>query len=264
MPYVLEAAMSNLLSGWLHIWHRMAGIRSFEHHSFYAPAIMSESTIVDLGANRGNFSLQMVLAFGCESYAAEPIPALYNALPRHERIHNFNCAITDKNGPVMFYVSDNEEMHSTSRDIAATGGLRQSITVEGVTIGTFLQRIGVSEIDLLKCDIEGAEFNLFKTFSDEELKRLKQCTVEFHDFLERISYPEEAVEGIRHRMEALGFIYLPMSARGSINNDILFINKWACKVRPSAWLALSVLRTTYLLLKLRHRLKHRAKAHQKA
>ena len=55
-----------------------------------------------------------------------------------------------------------------------------SYDVEAVTLGTLLKRVGVETVDLLKLDLEGAEYELFERMTAEELRPFKQLFVEFH------------------------------------------------------------------------------------
>jgi Methyltransferase FkbM domain len=92
--------------------------------------------------------------------------------------------------------------------------------IEVVTFSRFLSLTGVSEVDLLKLDIEGAELDVLDSIDDETLRRIRQITVEFHDFI----YPGTAgrVDSTRQRLRAAGFHDICFSLDHS---DVLFINR---------------------------------------
>ncbi len=96
--------------------------------------------------------------------------------------------------------------------------------VEGVTLVTFLEKAGISRIDLLKVDIEGAEGYLFDSLTDEQLRGMRQISVEFHDFNGKL--PATDVHRITDRLACLGFEPLKMSV--FTNGDTLFVNRELC------------------------------------
>jgi hypothetical protein len=71
-------------------------------------------------------------------------------------------------------------------------------------------------------DIEGAELDVLSDCTDEELTKIKQITIEFHDFL----YPEQrpVVIAVFERLRRLGFIPMRFSMD---NSDALFLNSRA-------------------------------------
>jgi hypothetical protein len=78
----------------------------------------------------------------------------------------------------------------------------------------------LGELDLVKADIEGAELGLFAAMGAEDFARIRQLTVEFHDFL----YPEVApeVEAAKRRIRSFGFHCIPFSRT---NGDVLFVRR---------------------------------------
>jgi len=53
--------------------------------------------------------------------------------------------------------------------------------VETVTIDELFELLGVAKIDLLKLDIEGAEYEVLAAVTTAALSRIDQLIVEFHD-----------------------------------------------------------------------------------
>lgn len=126
------------------------------------PELPEVSTVVDLGCNIGISSLFFAARFpGVRIYAIEPNPVIMEQLRDNtenvEGISVHALALADVNGPVPFAV----EGRAISGSLAKAG--TSSVMVEGVTADQLLVRLGVSQIDLLKFDIEGAERNLFVT-----------------------------------------------------------------------------------------------------
>jgi len=76
--------------------------------------------------------------------------------------------------------------------------------VETVTIDGLFGLFGLSRIDLLKLDVEGAEYALLDTVAPDTLMRIGQLVVEFHDHCVRRFTPRDT-RGIIRRLERAGF-----------------------------------------------------------
>jgi FkbM family methyltransferase len=64
----------------------------------------------------------------------------------------------------------------SEQKIEATTGEVSSVTVEGL-----LRNFGAMQIDLLKLDIEGAEFDLFSRNCDRWIDQVRLIVIELHD-----------------------------------------------------------------------------------
>jgi FkbM family methyltransferase len=114
--------------------------------------------VFDLGANVGYYTLISAVRAGPRGrvFAFEPLPRNLEFLRRHlalNRIENaavVEAAVSDRSGTVRF-----EEDASTSKGrIGEAGGLE----VRSVALDDWVVREGHPAPDLLKIDIEGAEF----------------------------------------------------------------------------------------------------------
>lgn len=230
------------------------GFVSFCDHHFYGPIINHNSVVVDLGANRGIFSSQINSGFGCICYAVEASSYVYAQIQESHLLKKFNYAIAESNAAVTFYISKNPGASSVNRVISDWAGTQGASIVEGITLETFLDKNKIASIDLLKVDIEGAELGLFNSVSDDTMRKIKQITVEFHDFIKEFGRLEE-IKGIKKRLRSLGFFCIAFSRPYNNNEDILFINKKQCKISVLGWLHLYIieyfiLRIKYLLIRL--------------
>lgn len=215
-----------------------SGLINLKTHTFYAKAINSNALTIDLGANVGQFAQAISQKFNCKCYAIEAVPAVYAQIQENNLVNKFNCAISAQNQPVKIYLSDNRECHSISQEFAASYGLQGAITVEGITLENFMDSHNIELVDLLKVDIEGSEEELFKSTSDAMLcKKIKQITIEFHDFVPN-SISTEAVKNIVNRLKKLGFFFIPFSYVFPEMDtcDFLFVNTSLCKISLKDWL----------------------------
>jgi len=200
-------------------WHTL-------HPRFLGP----NSRVLDLGANYGLFSRFMVERFGCECVAIEPSPVPFQGIRTNDRISKRQIAIVPEPGDVSFHIRS--ESVSSSIYQLDTHQHLDTITVPGVTLEQLLQELGWSELDLLKSDIEGAEIQVLEATSDDCLRRIKQISVEFHDF-SRIT-PAKQVEATIRRLERLGFSSVRMSRIG--HQDTWLINRKLCPLSTSEFL----------------------------
>ncbi len=192
-------------------------IKSLCNHSFIFSLLKENSIVIDLGANRGEFSNSISKEIKCKIYASEPIPELYAQVAVGGGIQKFPYCIFRKNGPVSLIIPD---------DLCASlyhpNEIRRDVTivVEGVIYSSFMKEIGVDSVDLLKVDIEGAEIDLFNSMPLADLQAHKQITIEFHDFL----FPEFKVRihQIKEKIIDSGFYQISFSLD---NSDVLFVRK---------------------------------------
>lgn len=194
-------------------------VTTINEHTFVARHLRRNSVVVDLGGNLGEFSRQMNARFGCTCYTVEPMPALYAKLSRGPRLHAFNLAIAGTNQLLEFYTStDNTAGSLILRPDVPDG----KITVQGITLDEFVRDNEIKRIDLLKMDIEGAEVAVFETLSEETLAKVRQITIEFHDFMPEVMSRVD-VARIRERLAKAGFRCLPWKMRS--NFDVLFVRR---------------------------------------
>jgi FkbM family methyltransferase len=172
--------------------------------------------IADLGANRGEFYEAFIRCFSPSRYiAVEANPVLAEALSVHPTIDVFNYAVAAADAPVMFRIDDNPEA-SRASDAADPRAVR----VQGITLETLLAKSGAQRIDLLKVDIDGAEFPMLMQAPIDVLEWICQITIEFHDFL-GLNTSEEVQRMVR-RLESAGFIGIRFSLD---NNNWCFLRR---------------------------------------
>ncbi|MEG3862990.1 FkbM family methyltransferase [Microcoleus sp. herbarium12] len=240
----------NFLVKSIEFWQKHSGLTNLKTHTIYTKLIDSQSLVIDLGANVGQFSQEISREFNCRCYALEAVPAVYSQITENNLVKKFNCAISDQNQPIDLYLSENRECHSVSQQAASIHGLQGVISVEGITLDTFLNNHKIESIDVLKVDIEGAEEALFNSTSDATLCNIKQVTIEFHDFVPG-SISADEVKKIVNRLKRLGFVCLPFSylLPGIDTCDFLFVNTKQCKISYKDWVGFQIINLLLLIQK---------------
>ena len=199
-------------------------------HTVHPRFISERSVVVDLGANRGDFSAAMVERFGCRCIAVEPSPIMFRKIEARERVEKHHLAIAPSTGPVAFHLSELAVASSMMREPSGTFA---TVTVAGKTLEQFCRDARVPSIDVLKMDIEGAEIGVIDACSDELLRRIGQITVEFHDHAGLVSKAE--VRRVIRRLHGLGFRHFSRYLHSYY--DTLFLNRRLCPISPAedAW-----------------------------
>ncbi len=138
---------------------------------------LKNSTVIDLGANIGMFSL-LVLKHGAEKiYSYEPNVVNFGKLKKYTESFNniqpINLAVCGKSGTV--YVNG-VDMKGTSSINNEDG----EYPVECITLESIIDERNEKDL-VLKIDVEGSEYDILYSCPSEKLKRFNTIYAEFHD-----------------------------------------------------------------------------------
>lgn len=207
----------------------LSKIMSLRGHHFYTDILDSNSIVIDLGAHRGEFSLQLSETFGCKCYAVEAAPDLCGLIPENDLVKSYNYVVNDNNQPVKLHLANNPECNTIHHLPAAN--TETVVQVQGITLERFLEINQIEQVDLLKVDIEGAEIELFNSLSDSTITKIKQISVEFHDFLPYLDNMGQRIQAIKAKLQQLGFACIVYTI--TCHEDVLFLNQNYCNL--STW-----------------------------
>ena len=118
------------------------------------------STFVDVGANIGYFS-RLASDWGCTTHSFEPHPKLFERLkdnlPEMKTTRLYQKALSSQQGSFDLYIPENWESN------AGIASLEPLPNGEKVKVQTErLDDLGITDIDVLKVDVEGHELEVFK------------------------------------------------------------------------------------------------------
>lgn len=197
--------------------------------------------IIDGGAYRGDFSLQMAKAFSLATiYAFEPKKASYGLLSKNtakmSRVKTYNYALSSSSGksvlqtnvsPLTSSLSDTSEegLHYFKEYNQADG----TEEVETTSLFDFLSSREISDIDLLKLDLQGHELQAIKGLA-EFIGSVKLIFLEVQ-FLE-IYRDTPLFSEVETHLRSKGFVFYqftglvrsPMDGR-LLYGDAIFFNK---------------------------------------
>ncbi len=166
---------------------RRKGFKYEAPNFIFFPNLSSNSVVIDAGCSyEADFSLYMIKHYGLKAYGVDPTLKHRKALAVLEEKYKGNfmhmpLAIGAVDSTLTFYESENNESGSMLKDHV---NVRQDKTisyeVEVVTLKSILPKIGVEKIDILKLDLEGAEYDLLHGINKDDLLPFNQIFIEFH------------------------------------------------------------------------------------
>jgi len=146
--------------------------------------IREGDTILDIGAHIGVFSVRAArLAHRGHVYAFEPSSKNYAMLIKNlqlnglDNLHVENFAVSDKSGAIPFYIPANNGVmgslfHNSSRFTEM---------VQVTTLADIIAKHRIEQIDLLKIDVEGSEYDILLNCPEEVLMKVQHAVIEYHE-----------------------------------------------------------------------------------
>lgn len=184
-------------------------------HHFCDNLISTRAAILDLGGHKGEFSQEINRRHpGLKSLIVEANPDLFESLQAPAGSEKIWGAASGSDGEATFFASNS---NPEGGNIYAEEGTQFKLNTYGLE--TLVSRLGSDQIDLAKIDIEGAELELLEEASDRLLKRFRQFTIEFHDFIHPEHLPR--IESLFRRLKSLGFLVVRCSMKH--HRDVLIV-----------------------------------------
>lgn len=163
--------------------------REYEYLPEFELNNFERKRIVDIGAHVGLFSL-VASRFAREVIALEPHPVNFKVLQLNLQINNIqnvipiNKALWLESKTLTLY----EGRHTGEHTIIKSTD-NKKFSVSSTTLRDIIDEFG--KIDLLKMDIEGAEFEVLNKLSSKVLKNIKNIVAECHLEAGDINYLEK-------------------------------------------------------------------------
>lgn len=193
----------------------MTRFRSYRGHSVLVdPLSRTPPVVLDVGANRGEFSRDLARDFGGEYHLVEANPDLVGEIRAAGEFDVLGVAISDTRGTARFNVARNDEASSilTLPDESPYGAeLVRVVEVDQMSLDDLVRARG-GGVDVLKLDIEGAELPALGGADEATLRSVGQVTVEFHCGPEHGFGGREEVLRLLDRWRRSGFVVLNFSA----------------------------------------------------
>lgn len=154
----------------------------------YFPQTQSARVIIDIGANIGTCSVFMSQTFPlARVYSFEPDKKTFELLKtnlwlnRCLNVLTVNRGVSHKKGSANFYscqASGNSSLNPISSHYPIT-----KTRVQLTTLPDIIKKYRLPQIDILKIDAEGAEFDILLNQPYLPFKKIKEIILEYHDLL---------------------------------------------------------------------------------
>ncbi len=164
--------------------------------------ITDNSTVVDIGANIGTFSI--FAAFSAKNtkvYAYEPADETFTLLKENVETNHlentiklFKLGVSGRKETRQFYLSEKSVWHSFYQTDE-----KQSVReISCISMKDVFNDNNIKTIDVLKLDCEGAEYEILYNIPDEYFSRIKNIRMEYenkskknHNIISLIDFLEE-------------------------------------------------------------------------
>jgi FkbM family methyltransferase len=154
---------------------------------WFHPNALNESSIVySLGIGEDvDFDLALIERFGLQVHAFDPTPSSVDWLAARSMPPNFHFhpwAVTAADGVLKLFprIKRDGSKSAVMYTMVADGGMPEdAILVPAFSLASILAELGHERIDLLKMDIEGAEYEVLDSLLQSAVKP-EQLLVEFH------------------------------------------------------------------------------------
>jgi len=148
--------------------------------------VKKDSIIIDIGANIGVFSLYAALSGAKKVYAIEPSLEAFNVLCENIRINHlenviipFNKAISNIDNDVVRFPRSSSPYNRINNS-QCTSNQTEYQEVQTMTVNALLDNNNILDVDLLKMDCEGAEFDIIPSLNENSMARIKEIRMECH------------------------------------------------------------------------------------
>ena len=147
-----------------------------------------DATVVDVGGHIGCFALKASrTAPNGKVYVFEPSPENFPLLQENIQFNSasnitpFNLALLGHPGTRQIALCPNKVSNSIVFDYPTA----QRVDVQGISLSDFIRQHNIQQIDFMKLDCEGAEYEIFFECPDEVLSRIKKISAEVHELDEK-------------------------------------------------------------------------------
>lgn len=146
------------------------------------------SVVFDIGGYEGQWSSDIAAMYNCNIFIFEPVDEFAEKIKirfaKNNKIHVFDHGLSGM---------DARKEIALAQDGSSTHKEGNKIEIQLVDIVAFMKDNGIHEVDLMKINIEGDEYDLLdRLISSGKIKYIRNIQVQFHDFvsgaLERMNH----------------------------------------------------------------------------
>ncbi|MDP3622394.1 MAG: FkbM family methyltransferase [Methanobacteriaceae archaeon] len=205
----------------------------FYRNEYFFKSNQNEPVIFDCGANIGFATLFFKWMYPLsEIYAFEPDIDTFKVLKKNveqnklENVHLFNSALSDKNGKIDFFI-DSERPGSLVMSTMYDRLPKNKITIDAMSLSSFIKEKNFDSIEFVKMDIEGSEKEVISELNkNNQIGLISKLCIEYHHKID--NHKSDLSEFLRI-FEKNGFEYqidtknIPISAENRFQDVLLYL-----------------------------------------
>lgn len=163
-----------------------------------------DSVVLDLGGYEGQWASDIHAMYNCEVHIFEALPEFAQSIEqrfkKNPRLHVYSYGIGEKSKIVDFYINRNG-----SSMVRATGQLVQA---KIVSADNFLREKNIQHVDLMKINIEGAEYALLEHLLEVGwIEHIENLQIQFHDFFPQARERMQKIQNMLRTTHELTYQY---------------------------------------------------------
>ncbi|WP_298614853.1 FkbM family methyltransferase [uncultured Thermosynechococcus sp.] len=145
----------------------------------------ADSIVLDVGGYKGDFSALIHEKFNCRIFIFEPVPTFYcicqKRFASNPKIITLNYGLSDTSKTSQIYIS--EDASSFYKRTPKTLGEVEVAELRDCT--AVFKDLAIENVDLMKINIEGGEYDLLQKLIDSTLiEKIRYLQIQFHNFVE--------------------------------------------------------------------------------
>ena len=197
-------------------WEGLTGKWEKESIELWIKLCKDANIVFDIGANTGVYSLvAQTINPQATIYAFEPLKTICDKLIANNRLNNYSItcceiALSDHDGKAAIYKVNSDHTYEATLNKVFEGKLAdaRAIEVEIVTAKTFIEQNGITNIDLIKIDVETHEPEVLEGFGEYLLKFKPTILIEL--------ITDYVVEGVIPVVKDLGYLFFNIDEKKGI------------------------------------------------
>ncbi|MFK7935350.1 MAG: FkbM family methyltransferase [Saprospiraceae bacterium] len=144
--------------------------------------LSADSVVFDLGGFEGDWASEIYARYSAQIEVFEPHPAYANAIAkrfaRNPKINIHPFGLAQKNTQLPLSVA------AESSSVFNANNSGETIEVELRDMVTFMKEQSVEQVDLVKINIEGGEFELLEhLIAEQQIEKFQELQIQFHHFM---------------------------------------------------------------------------------
>lgn len=170
--------------------------------------LCDSSIVIDVGGYEGQWASDIYAKYCCNIIIFEPVKNFYekikNRFIKNNKITTYKLGLSNKDDTIDISLLDD------SSSIFKKNNYSEKIEIVDASI--FLRKKNINNIDLIKINIEGSEYDLLENLIKSDfIKQIKNIQVQFHDFIpnakERMKKIQDKLRETHHLTYKYEFVW---------------------------------------------------------